>query len=170
MSLFDSSRLEAIIERQLDIIADQHYELARCCHKCGCKPNPVRLYLSIINKKTKFLIMSVEIQSNQLVVGTLSLIDSVTSAPVAATFSGTTAVSDNPAAATASVNADGTVTITGVAAGGCNVTISSTASFTNSLGTASSGSVSTIVAVTIDAIQTADGVTLVVTFAPATQQ
>lgn len=114
--------------------------------------------------------MALEFAANQLVSGVLSLIDSVTSAAVPATFDTVTAVSDNPAVAAASVNADGSVSITGVAAGSANVTISANASFTNSLGAATSGSVSSVVAVTVDAVATADGVSLVVTFGAPTQQ
>lgn len=169
MGLFDSSRLEAIIERQLDLIIDQHSELVRCC-RAKNKPNPVLLFLTISNQKSKFLIMALEFAANQLVSGVLSLIDSVTSAAVPATFDTVTAVSDNPAVAAASVNADGSVSITGVAAGSANVTISANASFTNSLGAATSGSVSSVVAVTVDAVATADGVSLVVTFGAPTQQ
>lgn len=159
MGLFDSKLLELLAK----IIHDQNKELIRCCNK-KCPPNPVHLVLTISYQKSKFIIMSLQIAANQFAVGALQLIDSVTQAPVTATFTGTTAVSDNDAVATASVNGDGTVTVTGVSAGTCNVTVSTVADFTNSLGAASTGSVSYIVPVTVDAVAVADGVELVVTF------
>lgn len=131
--------------------------------------NPVHLEIIFNNNKNSNK-MSLEIQANQLSVGTLSLVDSTTNAPVAATFSNTTAVSDTPGVAAAVVNADGTVTISGVSAGTANVTITSTASFTNSLGVATTGNVTSVVAVTIDAVPVADGVTLVISFSPAAPQ
>lgn len=109
--------------------------------------------------------MSLEIQANQFSIGTLSLLDTVTNVPVdGATFTDVSVASDNPAVASAVLNADGTVTVTGVSAGAANVTTTATANFTNSLGVASTSSVSVVIPVTVDAVVVADAVQLVVTF------
>lgn len=182
MGIFDHNLEEAVkiqahtIESLIKIndrLEKEKSHLEKALHHCLChkKPHPVRLtLLLILSNPSKLEIMSVTLASNQKVVGSLSLIDSVTNTDVPATFAGTTATSDNEAVATASVQADGTVVITGVSAGTANVTVNSNASFTDSLGNAASGAVNTIVQATVTAVQTADGVQLVVTFgAPQAQ-
>lgn len=167
MGLFhcDCKEKEEEIKRLLNIIEIQAQTILNLS-----KPQVHPVSLLLINQINKNPIMAVEILANQEVIATLSLNDSVTNAPVPATFQGTAAVSDNPAVATASVLPDGTVEIVGVSAGTCNVTVTSNASFTNSLGVATTGSVSASVAVTIDAVPVADGVVLILTFGTPTNQ
>jgi hypothetical protein len=130
-------------------------------HHHKIKPELV-LYRIFNNKKIK--IMSLSIVSNQKVAGVLGLIDSVTNNPVTATFSNVTAVSDTPAAFTASVDSSNNIDVVGVAAGTGNVTISATVAYTDSTGAAQSTTLTLVVAVTITAVVTADGVALTVTW------
>lgn len=138
---------------------------------CQSPQHKVRLVLNLKHKSPSILqIMALSIASNQKVLGTLGLVDQITSAPVTGTFSGTGAISDNAAAFTASVDADGDVVVTGVAAGTGNLVVTSTAAFTDSTGTAQSQSLSVTIGVTITAIVTADAVALTVTFGNPTAQ
>lgn len=183
MGLFDHNLEEAVKIQAKTIESLTHTNerlerekshLEKALHHCLChkKAHPVRLalLLTISSNPSKLEIMALTLASNQKVVGSLSLIDSVTNTDVPATFAGTTATSDNEAVAKAEVQADGTVLVTGVSAGSCNVTVASNASFNDSLGNPATGAVNTLIGVTITAVQTADGVSLVVTFgAPQAQ-
>lgn len=115
--------------------------------------------------------MALEFLANQKVAGVLEVLDTVTNSVVPATFSGTTATSDNPAAFTASTDSAGNVVVTGVAAGTGNLTVSSTAAYTNSLGQSVTAPLTASpIQVTVDAVPTADGVILQVQFgAPEAQ-
>ncbi len=123
-----------------------------------------QLILTTIINNFKIQIMATSLAANQKTLGALGLQDKVTSALVTATFSGTSAASDNDGVATASVDSDGNIVVIGVAAGDCNVSITSTANFTNSLGQPATSTQTISVAVHVDAVVTADDVQLIVTF------
>lgn len=126
--------------------------------------NRVHLILKQTINHSTYQIMALSIASNQLVLGMLGLVDAVTSAAVTGTFTSVGAVSDTPAAFTASVDADNDIVVTGVAAGAGNVTVTATAAYTDSTGTAQSQALTVVIPVTITAVVTADAVNLVVTF------
>jgi hypothetical protein len=134
------------------------------------EPNQVRLILISNNTKSILRIMALSIAANQSDVGALSLLDEVTQQPVTATFANTTAVSDTPAAFTASVDANGNPNVVGVAAGAGNLTVQSQVTYTNSLGNQVVDQLSVVIPVTITAVVSADNVQLVVTFGPPTTQ
>lgn len=96
--------------------------------------------------------MSLELNSGQSSVGTLSLVyeDDNTPVPGPVTFSNLTAVSDNPGVATVTPNADGTVGATGVSAGVANASINAIGNFSDSSG-ARSEAVSVVEIITVDA-------------------
>jgi len=162
MGLFCKCKDEwSIIEKLLSIIEWQ----AEMLKKCRDKSHKVHLAITTIINNSKFIIMSVTLDSSQKVDGVLALIDDTTLQPVPATFSGSTAVSDNAAVCTAAINDDGSgLEVTAVAAGTANVVVTATAAFTNSLGQPASGSVSSTISVTVTAVVVADGVHLEITF------
>lgn len=165
MGLFGESSEEkqkdALITRLLDIIESS----------VTCKPHTVHLVLNQSNNTFKFQIMSVSLAANQKVAAQFGLVDAVTNLPVTGTFTGQSGTSDNSAVATASVDSNGNLVVTAVAAGSCNVTGSATAAYTDSTGAAQSKALSTQpVAVTVTAVVTADQVNLVLTFGNPTAQ
>lgn len=134
------------------------------------EPNKVRLILISNNTKSILRIMALSIAANQGASGVLSLLDDVTQQPVTATFANTSAVSDTPSVLVASIDANGNVVATGVSAGAGNLTVSTTATYTNSLGNQVVSQEQTVIPFTVTAVVTADQVSLVVTFgAPVTQ-
>jgi hypothetical protein len=132
--------------------------------------HPVELVLTTIVNNFKIRIMAVSIASNQQVAGQLSLVDQVTGANVSATFTNVTAVSDTPAAATASVDSSNNVDVVGVAPGTGNVTVTALTAYTDSTGAPQSTTETFVVPFTITAVTTADAVSLVVTFGAPTAQ
>lgn len=150
-----------IIENEIIIVEGHHFHKHR-----------YHLVLTtIINNQTKLQIMpSLTLVSNQQIVGTLSLIDSVNNNPVTSTFANVTASSDTVAAFTASVDGSGNVVVVGIAAGTGVLSVGADASYTDSTGTAQTKNVTTKIDLTISAVIQADAVTLVVTFGTATNQ
>jgi hypothetical protein len=132
--------------------------------------NPYRLVLTQTINKSKFQIMSLSISSNQQVAGVLGLVDAVTGVAVTATFTGVTATSDTPAAATVNVDASNNINLIGVAAGSGNIDVSAVAAYTDSTGTAQSQTLTTTVPFVVTAVVTADAINLVVTFGSPTTQ
>lgn len=131
----------------------------------------VRLVLNQkLNNNSIFQIMALTLVSNQQVAGTLGLVDQVTNLPVSGTFAGTSAASDTAAAFTASVDASGSVVVAGVAAGTGNLSVSTTATYTDSTGAAQTAPLAVTIPVTITAVVTADAVSLVVNFGTPTAQ
>jgi len=142
----------------------------------GTEPQPTPVRLILISKNTSksnnsiLRIMSLSIAANQEAVGVLSLLDDETQQPVTATFANTAAVSDTPSVLTASIDSNGNVDATAVAAGSGNLTVATTATYTNSLGNQMVTQESTVIPFTVTPVVTADQVSLVVTFgAPVTQ-
>ena len=127
------------------------------------KPKPDKVRLILTNNKNQ-QIMSLSIVSNQQDAGVLGLLDAVTNTPVSGTFTGTTATSDTPAAFTATTDGASNVNVVGVAPGSGNLTVSTTAAFTDSTGAAQSQVLSVVIPVTVTAVVVADQVTLQVTF------
>jgi hypothetical protein len=123
----------------------------------------VRLVLTQTINKSIFQIMSLTIASNQKSLGTLVLVDEVTSQPVTGSFTGTTATSDSDSF-TASVDSNGNVVVAGVLAGNGNVTVATTATYTDSTNTAQTQTLTVVVPVIITAVVTADAVGLEVNF------
>jgi hypothetical protein len=134
------------------------------------KKHRVILILTTIINNSKFSIMELTLVSNQKSSGALALLDTVTNQAVPASFSNTAASSDNTASFNASVAADGTIDVVGVAAGSGNLTVSTTVNFTDSLGVAQSESKSVSVGITVTAVQVANAVSLEISFsAPVAQ-
>ena len=157
---------------ELEIIKIQAETIDRLTRE-HCEPHKVSLVLNLYQSHSKsiFRIMALSLASNQLVIGTLGLVDQTNPATVVTgTFTGTTATSDTPAAFTALVDASGNVDVTGVAAGTGNLSVTTTAAYTDSTGTAQSVSLTTSVPVTVTAVVTADQVALTVTFGSPTAQ
>jgi hypothetical protein len=155
---------------ELEIIKIQAETIDRLTHE-HCEPHKVALVLNLYNTKSTLRIMALSLASNQIVIGTLGLTDTTNPATVVTgTFAGTTATSDTPAAFTALVDANGNVDVTGVAAGTGNLTVTTTAAYTDSTGAAQSVSLSLTVAVTVTAVVVADSVALSITFGNATTQ
>lgn len=166
MGLFGDSHSE---KELIETVQIQAQTIANLTKKC--EPHKVSLVLYLNNKQNSILrIMALSLASNQLVIGTLGLVDSTNPATVVTgTFTGTTATSDTPAAFTALVDASGNVDVTGVAAGTGNLTVVSTAAYTDSTGAAQSASLTVVIPVTVTAVTVADSVALVVNFgAPTT--
>lgn len=144
-------------------------------NECCCnKPEKHKYHLiftttNILNK-SKFIIMDLNLVSNQKVAGTLGLLDSTTNTPVSASFSGVTATSDTPAAFTASVDADNNIDVVGVAAGSGVLTISAVAAYTDSTNAPATQTLTTTVNVIISAVIVADQVVLTVTFGSPVNQ
>jgi hypothetical protein len=157
---FNERELIEIIEKQLDLII----------FLIVPKKKSVHLVLTTNINNSKFIIMSLSIASNQTTLGTVALLDSVTQQPVTATFTNIAASSDDDAAFTTSLDASNNVVITGVAEGTGNLTVSATASYTDSNGNPQTADLSVVISVTITAVVTADAVELTVNFAPPTQQ
>jgi len=128
----------------------------------SCKAHKVRLSLITIINNSKFEIMSLTLNANQKSQGTLGLVDTVTNLPVVATFASVTATPDS-AFITAVVNADNSITVTGVSAGAANLAVSASASYTDSTGAAQTATLTVSIPVTV-AQSTADSVALTVTF------
>lgn len=160
MGLFGESHQEKTELEIIKIQAETIDRLVRERHPV----HPVRLVLTRFISNSKYQIMSLTIAANQQVAGTLGLVDQVTSAAVTGTFTGTGAISDTPAAFTANVDASGNVNVVAVAAGSGNLTVNTTASYTDSTGAAQNAPLSTVIPVTISAVVTADAVSLVVNF------
>lgn len=164
-------QLEAIMSEQNErrLIKENERlfrELQRCLHQK--QAHPVQLILTF-NNQSKLKTMAVTLNPNQSVIGSLSLIDTVTGNPVVATFANPQATSDNPAAVTAVVNPDGTITATAVTPGTANITASADVSYTDSNGAAQTaiGIAAPVVAVSV-AQPAADSVGLVLTFGTPT--
>jgi hypothetical protein len=115
----------------------------------------------------KIAIMGAQLNSGQLVIGSLGLVDNVTGNPVQGTFTNVTATSDNSAVYAAVVNADGTITITAVAPGSGNLSFGATAAYTDSNGNAQSQALSGTISVAV-AQPAADSVSLVLTLGTPT--
>ena len=148
-----------VINETIIVIEEEHYH--RHSH---------HLVLTTFINNSKFEIMSLSIVANEKVIGSLGLIDSVTNEPVSATFQNTTATSGNTASYNASVNADGSIEVTGVAEGSGDLVVTSLADFTDSLGHPQSVEKSVTIPVSISAVQTANGTNLVVNFGTPTPQ
>lgn len=133
------------------------------------KPHGTHLVLITNNSNGKFITMALTLKTNEKAQGTLSLTDDVTSNVVTASFSGTSVSVDNTAAFTAVVNADGSITATAVAPGSGILTVSTTASYTDSNNQPKTEPKIVNVGVSV-AQPTADATTLVLTFGPATAQ
>jgi hypothetical protein len=136
-----------------------------------CPPNSVHLALTTIINNSKFSFMGIQLQANQKISGTLSLIDSVTQQPIpGAVFSNIKATSDNPAAFNGVVNPDQSVEVVAVAAGAGNIKIDADVNFKNSLGIDTTLPVTQTIAVDIVAVPVANGVALVITWGPVLPQ
>lgn len=133
-------------------------------------PHKVHLILTLTNNKSILQIMSLSIVSNQAVKGSLGLLDSVNNSPVSGTFANTGASSDNTAAFTTSIDADGNVVVTGVAEGSGNLNVNTNATFTDSLGNSQTQTLTAVIPVTITKIVTADAVVLTILFGTPTAQ
>lgn len=119
-----------------------------------------------------YQIMNANLAANQQQAFTFALQDTTNPAIVpTGTFANGTVVSDAPGVATGNVDASGNVNFVAVAPGTANLTASALAAFTDSLGNPQSQQLSTDpVVVTVTAVVTADGVKLVLTPGPITQQ
>lgn len=135
-------------------------------------PHPTRLAIIKIINNSKFEIMALTLPlaANQSDLGSFALIDNVNNQPVTGTFASPTASSDNEAVATASFDANGNPQAVAVAAGTANLTYNASATYTNSLGVVVTEQKTVVYAVTITAVVTADGTTLVINWAPPTTQ
>lgn len=122
----------------------------------------VRLSLITFINKSKFEIMALNLTGTQSAQGLLGLTDTVTNVPVIATFDSVTATLDS-SFATATVNADNSITVTAVSPGAGTLTVTANVSYTDSTGAAQVQSLSTTVPVTV-AQASADSVALTVTF------
>jgi hypothetical protein len=133
------------------------------------QPNPVRLILVKNIEKSIYQIMTAAFAANQQQQFAFGLLDEVTNAPVTGSYADGTVASDTPGAATGFVDANGNVFFQAVAPGVANLTASAQATYTNSLGNQVVQQLSTApVQVTITAVQTADGVQLILTPGPIT--
>jgi hypothetical protein len=137
----------------------------------NCGPHAVHLVLkSNINNST-YLLMAQTLAANQKVAAQFGLVDQTTLLPVTGSFSGQSGTSDNTAVATVSVDSNGNLVVTAVAAGSCNVVGSATAAYTDSTGASQSKALSTQpIAVTVTAVVVADQVSLVLNFGNPTAQ
>jgi len=165
MGLFGQSASEkedvSIINRLLGILENL----------IKCKPRVHLVLTTNLNTKSKFQIMSVSLAANQKVAAQFGLVDQVTNASVTGSFSNQSGTSDNTAVATVSVDSNGNLIVTAVAAGTCNVTGSALAAYTDSTGAAQSVQLTTQpIPVTVTAVVTADQVNLVLTFGNPTAQ
>lgn len=132
--------------------------------------NRYRLIYKFNINNSKFSAMSLTIVANQLVSGTLGLLDTVTNNPVTSSFANSVATSDTPGAFTAAIDGAGNVVVTGVAAGAGTLTVSADCSYVDSTGANQTKNLSTTIDVTISEVITADSVQLVVSFgAPVNQ-
>ena len=130
----------------------------------GTKPEPnrVRLILTANINKSIFKVMNVNLAANQQQQFAFGLTDEVTQAPVTGTFADGTVVSDTPGVATGNVDASGNVFFVAVAPGSANLTASAQGTYTNSLGNQEVDQLTTDpIPVTVVAVQTADGVKLI---------
>ena len=140
----EKKQLWDLVEKQAITIVN----LSKCCKKA----NPVKLSV-IFNHNLNPNKMSLELKSGQTSVGTLVLTDVTTGLPVPATFDTVSATGFDATIATVIVNADGTLTATGVAAGVTGGTVSANASFSDSNGVAvSSSPLSFTETITVDAV------------------
>jgi hypothetical protein len=126
------------------------------------EPHNVSLSLITFINNSKFQIMALTLGATQKAQGTLGLTDTVTNLPVTGTFASVTATPDS-AFFTAVVNADNSITVSGVSAGAGNLNVSSSATYTDSTGAAQTKTLTVAVPVTV-AQASADSVALTVTF------
>lgn len=134
------------------------------------KHHPHRLAILKSINNSIFELMNLTIASNQNEAGILGLVDEVTNQPVTGTFTGVTASSDTPAAATVAVDADNDINVTAVAAGSGNITVTALCAFTDSTGAAQAETLTATIPFTITEVVTADAVALVVNFGNPTAQ
>lgn len=123
------------------------------------RPNRVKLVHIAFFNKNPFIIMAISLPANQSAPINVNLIDSVTLQQVTATFAGTTSTVDNTAVA----NVDPVLGLIPVSVGSFNLTTTTTATYTNSLGASVTASETVTTPGTITAVVTADAVQLQVT-------
>src|ERR1700749_1881469 len=122
---------------------------------------------TIVNNNFKTQIMGLTLNSGQQAVGTLGLQDTVTGNAVQAQFTGVTATPDNAAVYTATVNADGSISVAAVAPGSGTLSFSASVTYTDSNGQAQTATLTGTVAVSV-AQAAADSVALVISFSAPT--
>lgn len=131
------------------------------------KPKPVHLVLTENSNNTKSIIMSLSIVSNQFSLGTLELIDSNSLSHIDASFSNQSFSSSDDAIFTASQDGTdpSTVKASGVSAGEATLNYSATTTYTDAnTGQSVTKDLSGTTPVTVTAVVTEQGVSLVVNF------
>ena len=162
MGVFDHNK-------ELDIIKIQAKTIDRLTRK-HCEAHPVRLILKQNINNSIYSIMALSLATNQKALGSLSLVDAVTNAAVTGSFTGTAATSDNQSVFTTSLDASGNVIVTGSGTGTANLTVATTAAYTDSNNNPATAPLTLVIPVTVTAVVTADTVNLVVTFGTPTAQ
>lgn len=158
----------SIFERKPETIINIEKIVINLCEEKE-KPHGVHLALITTLNNGKFIIMTLILNANQSAQGVLGLIDNVTQGVVQGTFAGTNATSDNEAIFIAVTNADGSVTAKAVAPGTGNLTVATSASYTDSNNQPQTQGLTITVPVTV-AQATADSVSLTLTFGTPTAQ
>jgi hypothetical protein len=130
---------------------------------CKQRVSLILLATNILNS-SKLHVMALNLTTAQKVAGVFGLVDQETQAPVTGTFTGNTVASDNTGVATATVEPDGSILVTAVAAGTCNISGSATANFTDSNGQSQTQTLSIVPIVCTISLAQADNVTLVLNF------
>jgi hypothetical protein len=124
-----------------------------------------RLVLTTFINNFQIQVMSLTLAANQSSVGTLGLVDNTTGAAVSATFANVQAVPSDATLFSATVNADGTITVAGIAAGQGTLSVSADATYTDSnTGQSVTNNETATIGVLVNAVVSPEGVSLVVTF------
>lgn len=166
----ENPSLEQLVKDN-DILAEENVRLTGFIETLLGKdlPHKVRLILTKNINGSNYQLMTATFAANQQQQFAFGLLDEVTNAPVTGSYADGTVASDTPGAATGFVDANGNVFFQAVAPGVANLTASAQATYTNSLGNQVVQQLSTApVQVTIMAVQTADGVQLILTPGPIT--